>query len=136
MKVRIDADERYPTYSIRETYGHEVEATPEQVERWAKAEAAYNDTQDEMDALWKAAEAVEQAERRRIKAEREEAAEAARKAEANRIAKRNAEYAAARKRLADAEVYDADGNPVGRARADSFGLRLDVDLDNTPRQES
>lgn len=128
MKVRIDADERYPTYSIREKYGHEVEVTPEQVERWTKAEEAYNEAQEEMDVLWERAEAAERVERERIKAEQEAAAKAARKAESQRVAKRNAKYEAACARLADAEVYDADGKPVGRIRSGSFGLRFDVDL--------
>lgn len=126
--IRIDADERYPTFSVREKYGHEVTATGDQLERWAKAEQAYNEAQREMEALWEEAEAAERAERERIKSEQEAAAKAARKAESQRITKVNAKYNAARARLADAEVYDADGNPVGRVRSGSFGLRLDVEL--------
>lgn len=129
MKVRIDADERHPVYGVREKYGHEVDATPEQIERWRAAEAAFDAAQEEMEALYDAAGAAAQAERDRIKAEEQAVAEAEREAERQRIAKRNAKYNAARARLAGAEVFDADGNPVGRVQSGTFGLTLDVALD-------
>lgn len=58
MKVRIAIEEAYPTYAVRRTIGHEVEVSPEQVERWAEVEEAYEAAQREMSALYDAGRGV------------------------------------------------------------------------------
>lgn len=128
MKVRIDSDERYPCYSTRADHGHEVEATPEQVARWEAAKREYNAAQDEMGALYEAAEDAHRAEKARIKAEREAAEKAERKRVEQERRKAAARREAKRAKIREAGVvYDAEGNRLGVVREGSFGgLSIEV----------
>ena len=51
MKVRINCDEWYPVLTLDESGHWEIEATPEQVERWKKTTKEFLDMQTEIDAL-------------------------------------------------------------------------------------
>lgn len=125
-KVWMDADERYPTYSVRSDGRYadiEVEATAEQLERWGQATAAFNAAQDEMGDLYEAAQAVA-AEQRRVEEAEREAREKAERRERQRAAEK---AASARRAAAEAmvgTVYDADGNPVGEVSQGSSGVRI------------
>ena len=109
-KVRIDEDERWPTYFLRDDYGYEVEASPEQVERWERVAREYDAAQKEMSALHHQAE---KAERERLQAEREERERQEREAAERRKA--------ASDRMVGT-VYDEHGNPVGEVRRGLTGL--------------
>lgn len=120
-KVRIDSDEWYPVYSVTEseTFGYEVEATPEQTERWMLAFAAFSEAQDEIGELYDAAHEADMARRAKEKADRE----AAEKAERERVARERDAEARAEQARRDAMwqqiqesggvVYDAAGNQIG-----------------------
>lgn len=137
-KVRIDPDEWYPVYSVVDSgrpYGHEVDATDEQIERWNAARMSFQAAQDEMHTLYERAanEARELA--ARIRAEKE----AAEKAERERVAaeRRSAQEERERKRdemwrqiqESGGHVYDAKGNHIGTVRATGIGVSTGVALD-------
>lgn len=137
MKVRISQDELWPDYRIVEKYGHEVEATPEQVERWTKAAADYERARDEMGALWDAADDLEQERKAHAKAERE-AAEKARQAEARANAERARKAQDARwERLKrdGGTVYDSAGNPIARLDRGIAGPTVRL-IEDAPGQDS
>jgi Skp family chaperone for outer membrane proteins len=119
-KIRIDVDEWYPFYSLREDFGHEFEVTQEQLDRWEAAFHAFEAAQSELADLH---EAAERACRERALAEKEAREKAAReKAEAERRAfakaQADAEKAQAKVRQAltdsDGLVYSKDGTLIGR----------------------
>ena len=120
VRIRIDADERYPDYSVRANDGCEVDATSEQVDRWKRVLAAYEQVQDEMGQLYEAARAVKRDRFVREEAERE----AAEKVERDRLARERQEAAVAREAALTAMreqiaasgdvVFDAQGRPIGR----------------------
>lgn len=59
MRVRIDTDERYPTYYLRSAqaeYGYEVEVDGATLRRWRRVLDAYDKVQDEMAVLHDPAE--------------------------------------------------------------------------------
>lgn len=124
MRVNIDADERYPTYSIRgDQFGLEVEATDEQVARWNSATEAFNAAQDEMGDLYEAAE-----QRRREQIEAAKVEQAAREKAEREERRRKAEKESRARRAAVERmlgtVYDASGNPVGEVTEGSMGLKV------------
>lgn len=132
-KIRIDANERYPDYSVVSgRYGLEVEADEEQVARWDKAAHDYSVAQDEMGELYEAAAAAEAERAARKKAERE----AAEKAERARLAREREREAKARQakeaamweriQASGGVVYDADGKRIGKVQDGGYsGIRLD-----------
>lgn len=124
MKVRITESERWPTYFVTDSiHGMEVEATPEQVERWRAATEAFDAAQDEMSELHEAAASVEMERQAREQAERE----AKKKAE-REVARQLATEARRKREAAVARllgtVYDADGNPVGQVEESHAGLQV------------
>lgn len=123
-RIRIDSDERYPDYSIRsDTYGHEVEATDDQIARWAAAAEAYAAAQDEMGDLYEAAEAAERQRKADEKVQREAREKAEREEQRrNREAESRQRNAATERMLGT--VYDADGNPVGEVSRSHQGLTV------------
>lgn len=133
VTVRIDADEWYPVYSVSDdTYGLEVEATPEQIKRWEQARATFTAALDEMGELYEAARDIAQEQAKREKAEKE----AAEKAERQRVAEERRKAAGERqKQEADMRakieesggiLYDADGKPVAAVVASGpTGIRLE-----------
>ena len=126
-RVRIDSDEWYPVYSVRSDGGLEVEATDEQIARWAAAHEAFEMAQDEMAALH---EAAADAERER---ERERAAQL--KAERQRIARERQAAAEALQASRDAMwdqiresggvIYDAQGQRIGEVQSTYSGVKLE-----------
>ena len=55
MKVRMGMDEKYPVYSIEDTFGEEdIEVGEATAERWKRVQDDYANVQDEMKAAWKA----------------------------------------------------------------------------------
>lgn len=128
--VRVHAGELYPVYSLQDRYGHEVEATPEQVARWVAATEAFKAAQSEMGELYEAAETAEverkQQQKERAEAERKAAEDAERKE--RQRAQRKAEKARAKLKdqlaASGGVVYDAEGKPLGVASASRDGLRL------------
>lgn len=125
-KIRIDADERYPTYTIRGS-GHEVNVSEEQLQAWQLAIEEYDKVQAAMGTLWRAAEDAHQAERARIAAERAETERLERERHREIAAARTARHRASVARLTDTTAYDRDGNPIGTIRLGTYGgLQLDV----------
>lgn len=130
MKIRIDSDEWYPVYSVRsdDKYGYEVEATPEQIDRWKAAEEAFSVAQQEMGELHETAEAVARAQAANDRAEKE----AREKAERKRLADERRAAAATKERErasmwqqineSGGYVYDARGRRVGRVAPASPGV--------------
>lgn len=57
MKVKIDADEWYPVYSVTDDCGTKCEVPEETVERWKRIEKEFDVMQDEMRAAREAADA-------------------------------------------------------------------------------
>ncbi|RNL66258.1 hypothetical protein EFK50_01125 [Nocardioides marmoriginsengisoli] len=131
MKTRIDADEWYPVYSIRPDGEHEVEASPDQVDRWKRTFDEFTRAQGELAALYEAAQQVareraEQKRKDREAAEQEERRRIAREREAE-AATRNAALAAMWDRInaTNGVVYDAKGNPIGTVINSNHGVRLE-----------
>lgn len=126
MKVKIEADERYPVYRVYD-YGYEVDVAPETLERWRRAEEVYEAAQDEMEELFQAAQEVAQrrdaeeraAKEAEAKAERERVAAERRRVAAEREAKERAMWQ--RIEAAGGVVYDADGNPLGTVSTSQYG---------------
>ncbi|UUW88453.1 hypothetical protein [Pimelobacter simplex] len=129
--IKIHEDERFPDYSVGSTFGAEIEATVEQIERWKRARAAYDEAQREMAELYEAARSVarereerEEAERAAAaRAEQERAAEERRRAEQERAEQRDAMLQ--RIAASDGVVYDAEGNRVGTVRDTGRGMTLE-----------
>lgn len=129
MKIRVDANERYPMYQPGDGKygGYVVEADEATVKRWEDALAAFEQAQDEMGALYTAAETEEMERKAREKVEKE----AAEKAERDRVAKERRKADAARQakeqamwdRIAADEsvVYDSKGNPLGTVSQQAYG---------------
>lgn len=111
-KVRIDPDEWYPVYSVVDSgrpYGHEVDATDEQIERWNAARMSFQAAQDEMHTLYE-----------RVAAER-------RSAQEERERKRDEMWRQIQE--SGGHVYDANGNHIGTVRATGIGVSTGVALD-------
>lgn len=137
-KVRIDSDEWYPVYSLRDDerpYGHEIEATDEQVARWEAASAAFQAAQEEMGALFDVAEDKAREAQARAKAEKEAAEKVERKrAEVERRAaakdrERRQEAMWERIKESGGKVYDANGNPVGTVAPAGMGMSTGVRIE-------
>lgn len=132
-KVRIDANESWPDYSVvNGRFGLEVEASEEQVARWDKAAHDYSVAQQEMGELYEAAAKTEAERVARVKAERE----AAEKAERDRVAREREREAKAQQakeaamweriQASGGVVYDADGKRIGKVQDGGYsGIRLD-----------
>lgn len=133
-KVWIDGEgDRYPVYALAsERVGYEVEAAPDQIERWRQVQQAWETAQDEMADLFRAAEEQEEARREEEAARRE----AEQRAERERVERERREAAEARAAVAreardrleasGGVVYDAEGNRIGTVTDAPFGLRLNL----------
>lgn len=53
MKVHIDSDEWFPVYSLHPSAGPECDVSPETVERWKKVHDDFEQTQSEMQQVYK-----------------------------------------------------------------------------------
>lgn len=131
MRIKVDVDEWYPVYSRRDADaygGHEVEASEEQVSRWAAAFEAFENAQEEIGELHRAAEAVAREKALAEKAERE-AREKIIKQERQKTAEdRSRRYREAVDK-AIGTVYDSEGNAVGEVSEGSMGVKITLRTD-------
>ena len=132
--VRIYEDEMFPVYGLTDSStGFAVEATDEQVERWQRVQAEFDTVQEEMAALYRPAKEKAAAEAMRAREERE----AERKAERARVRaeqedRERRRLAATKKAIEAGDVFDAEGNRLGRVRRNTPGtipsLTLEVEV--------
>lgn len=131
MKIKVDADEWYPVYSRRDADaygGYEVDASEEQVSRWAAAFVAFEKAQEEIGELHRAAEEVAREKAAAEKADREAAEKAERQRRQREIEDKNRRYRKAVER-AVGTVYDVDNNPIGEVSEGNMGLKFTPSID-------